>query len=75
MGRLNNAYLGVVARTQTAGWRLKERLTREDGQTSTEYLMIAGAVAVILVGLLATFRGQISAAFGKISSSIGKAVK
>jgi len=72
MNGLRNMYLAALVKTQTSGWRLRDRMRDEKGQTSTEYLVIAGVLAAILIGVLITFKGQIADAFNKLSGNISK---
>ena len=66
--------LGAIVRMQTGCWALRNRLRREDGQTSSEYLVIAGILVAILIAILTVFRQQISQAFatftGKVTNSL-----
>lgn len=68
--------LEVIVRTQTLGWRLKNRLRREEGQTSSEYTIIAGIVVIIIIAILGTFKTQLKAAaitiMGKLTKEINK---
>jgi len=66
--------LGLLVRIQTLGWGLRSRLRRADGQTSSEYLVIAGILVAILIAILTVFRTQITSAFntftGKVTNSL-----
>jgi Flp pilus assembly pilin Flp len=53
------AQLVLIDRIQDAGRRLAKRINRlsrqEDGQTPTEYLMIVGLMAVVIITVFVTF--------------------
>ena len=49
---------GLIARMQTTWWRM----TDSRGQTTSEYLVIAGVIVAIIIGLAATFQDQLKAA-------------
>lgn len=50
------------------------RPTGSRGQTSTEFLVIAGAIAAILIAVLMGFRGQVGTAFGILGRCMSAAV-
>ena len=62
--------VGLLVRAQTAGWRLRDRLRRRDGQTSSEYLVIAGILVAILIAILTVFRTQITSAFNTFTAKV-----
>jgi Flp pilus assembly pilin Flp len=57
----------LIARVQTWWW-----LRKQDGQTTSEYLVIAGVVVAIVLGLLATFQTQIKTALGTLMGQVNK---
>lgn len=67
--------LGLIVRAQTGFWRAKNLLKKQDGQTTSEYLVIAGVVVAIVIGILALFRTQIQTAIstlgGKVNTGAG----
>lgn len=67
--------LELIVRAQTLGTRLKNRLRREDGQTSSEYTIIAGIVVIIIIAILGIFRTQLTAAANSIMGKITGAVQ
>jgi Flp pilus assembly pilin Flp len=62
--------LSLIVRTQTLGWRLKNRLRNEAGQTSSEYLVIAGIVVAVLLVIMIQFRGELTNAMAKLTGRI-----
>jgi Flp pilus assembly pilin Flp len=67
--------LELIVRAQTLGTQLKNRLRREDGQTSSEYTIIAGIVVIIIIAILGIFRTQLTAAATSIMGKITGAVQ
>lgn len=67
--------LELIVRTETLGWRLKNRLRREDGQTSSEYVIIAGIVVIIIIAILGIFRNQLTAAANTVMGKLTGAVQ
>lgn len=67
--------LELIVRAQMLGTRLRRRLRRQEGQTSSEYTIIAGIVVLIIIAILGTFRTQLSSAastiMGKITGAVG----
>jgi Flp pilus assembly pilin Flp len=57
---------GVIARMQTGWWRLKE----EAGQTTSEYLVIAGVIVAIVLAVAAIFNEQITAAVETLMGNV-----
>lgn len=51
--------------------RLRQRLTREEGQGLVEYALILVLVAIVVIGVLATMGNRINAAFQDIVGSLG----
>ncbi len=66
--------LSVITRLQAAAWRLRAQLRREEGQTSSEYLVIAGVIVLIIITVLGIFRGALMSAIGTIGDQIKGAV-
>lgn len=54
--------------------RLKQILNGESGQTQTEYLMIVGLIAAVIVAVFTLFWGQISTAVQGMLSNITNAI-
>ncbi len=42
----------------------------EDGATAVEYVLIVAAIAVVVVGGIAAFGGQLTALFGNVTTAI-----
>jgi len=66
--------LGFLVSARTAGWRLKNRLNDEAGQTSSEYLVIAGMVVLIIIAILGVFHSQVADAMNTLTGNITGAV-
>ena len=47
---------------------------RRRGQGMTEYIVICGLIAILLIGVIAKFRGQLDASYRKSSDAIAKHV-
>jgi len=60
--------LNAIVRMQTGWWRLKG----DRGQTTSEYLVIAGVVVAIVLAVAATFKDQISQALDSLLSNVGQ---
>ncbi len=54
---------------------LKDFIKDESGATAIEYGLIAGLIAVVIIGTLTTLGGDIRDLFGKISEGIENAGK
>ncbi len=52
---------------------MKTVLTKESGATAIEYGLIAGLIALGIVGSLVGTRGSLNAIFGQVSSGVGSA--
>lgn len=52
---------------------LKDFIKDESGATAIEYGLIAGLIAVVIIGTLTALGKDISELFGKISDGIAKA--
>lgn len=52
---------------------LKRFINNESGATAIEYGLIAGIMATILIGVLATFGGSITGVFTRISTAMAGA--
>ena len=52
-------------------WRLRGRLTGQDGQGLVEYALILVLVAIVVIGVLTTMGTRISAAFQDIVGKLG----
>lgn len=50
--------------------KLKALVTEEQGQGMTEYGLVLGIIAVAVVGILATLRGQIITMFNNVVTAI-----
>ena len=53
------------------GWRLRGRLTGQDGQGLVEYALILVLVAIVVIGVLTTMGSKIQGAFQDIVGSLG----
>jgi Flp pilus assembly pilin Flp len=67
---MSDVLLRLWVRGQTAFHDLKYR---EDGQTTTEYAILLGFLAVAIIIALFFLRGQIRSLFSKAASSISQA--
>lgn len=68
-------YLRLVTRMQTLGWDLEKKLRDQKGQTSSEYLVIAGVVVLAVLAVMTAFRGQIKTAFSTLGTKIQSAFR
>lgn len=50
--------------------KLKALFVEEEGQGMTEYGLIIGLVAVVLIGVIVVMRGQIASLFTSVSGAI-----
>jgi Flp pilus assembly pilin Flp len=57
---------GLIVRMQTGWWRFRE----ERGQTTSEYLVIAGVIVAIILAVATVFRTQISAAVDSLMGNV-----
>ena len=64
--------LAVMTRMQSVARRV---VRREEGQTSSEYLVIAGVVVLAIIGILGMLSGQLQSAATAIGKNIMDAVK
>jgi pilus assembly protein Flp/PilA len=53
--------------------KIKGLVIEEQGQGMTEYGLVLGVIAIAVVGILVTMRGQITAMFQNASNKIGQA--
>lgn len=67
--------LSLIVRAQTLGWRLKEKMKNEKGQTSSEYLVIAGIIVAIIIAILAVFREKLMTAITSLGDKVGEQTK
>ena len=67
---MSDVLLRVWVGGQNAYYNLKYR---EDGQTTTEYAILLGFLAVAIIIALFFLRGQIRSLFSKAASSISQA--
>ena len=56
----------LIVRMQTGWWRLKE----ERGQTTSEYLVIAGVVVAIILAVATTFKDEIGQALKSLMGNV-----
>lgn len=63
-----------VVSAQQRKWALASRLRSERGQTSSEYLLIAGMAVVIILAILGLFSGQLQSAASTIMGKITGAI-
>lgn len=67
--------LNLIVRAQTLGWRLKRRLSRQDGQTSSEYLVIAGLVVAAIIIIMGVFRDEVKVAMNSLMKNVKDSTK
>jgi len=67
---MSDVLLRVWVRGQNALYDLRER---EDGQTTTEYVILLGFLAVAIIVALFFLRHQIKGLFSKAASSVSNA--
>ena len=53
--------------------KMKALIMDQEGQGMTEYGLVLGVIAIAVVGILVTMRGQITAMFQNASDKIGQA--
>ena len=53
--------------------KIRTLIIEEQGQGMTEYGLVLGVIAIAVVGILVTMRGQITAMFQNASDKIGQA--
>jgi pilus assembly protein Flp/PilA len=53
---------------------VKRLIVEEEGQGMTEYALVLGVIAIGAIALISTFRTQVEALWGKITTSITDAV-
>ena len=64
--------LSVIVWAQTLKWRFRSWLRRRDGQTTSEYLVIAGIVVAVLLVIFGLFGDEITAAMNKLIGRVRK---
>ena len=64
--------LGLLTRAQVAKWDISQRIRGERGQTSSEYMVIAGVVVVILLTIFGVFRTQITDAMNTLMGNVNE---
>jgi Flp pilus assembly pilin Flp len=64
--------LEMLTRAQLAWWQTRERLRGERGQTSSEYMVIAGVVVVIILTIFGLFRTQITDAMNTLMGNVNE---
>ncbi len=67
--------LNLIVRAQTLGWQLKEKMKNEKGQTSSEYLVIAGIIVAIIIAIMAVFRTKLTEAITQLGDKISGETK
>ena len=64
--------LAIFATLKTLGFSLEQRLHREEtGATAVEYALLVGLIAVILIGGVTIFGGQLTTFFTGLGGQIG----
>ena len=53
--------------------KMKALIMDQEGQGMTEYGLVLGVIAIAVVGILVTMRGQITTMFQNASDKIGQA--
>lgn len=51
-------------------WRLRDLLSNEEGQGTTEYAILVGVLVVIAIVAIVAFRGKVSELWNAIASGI-----
>lgn len=54
--------------------KVKNLFTGEEGQGMTEYGLIIGLIAIVLIGVLTAMSGSIKGVFEEISTKLGGAI-
>ena len=67
--------LNLIVRTQARVWKLKNQLEGEEGQTSSEYVIIAGVIVFALVIILGIFRNNLQTQAQAIMNKLTGAIK
>ena len=62
--------LSLIVRAQTLAWRLKDRMTNEKGQTSSEYLVIAGLVVAAIIAIMLVFKTKLTTAVTQLGDKV-----
>ncbi|HZJ95729.1 MAG TPA: Flp family type IVb pilin [Thiopseudomonas sp.] len=65
---MKNLILTAYCKSQAA---LSNFAKREDGATAIEYALIAGLIAVVIMGAVATLGTDVKGVFEKISDKLG----
>jgi Flp pilus assembly pilin Flp len=66
--------LSIITRAQILGWRVKDRLRGEAGQTSSEYLVIGGIIVALIVGILSAFSTSVRNSFTQFTQRVTQAI-
>ena len=62
--------LKAIVRAQTTSWGVKNWWREERGQTSSEYLVIAGMVVGIILVIMGIFRTELTSAINSLSGNV-----
>ncbi len=66
--------MGMGNKVQMAGrefdWRLRDLLSNEEGQGTTEYAILVGVLVVIAIVAIVAFRGKVSELWNAIASGV-----
>jgi len=64
--------LSIYATLQTLGFKIKNRLQRDEtGATAVEYGIMVGLIAVVIIGVVALLGPQLAEMFGKALTALG----
>lgn len=73
--RVSDVPLALVVGAQRRSWDLRSRLADQRGQTSSEYLLIAGIAVLIIIAVLGVFRTQLKTAATNIMKNLTTSTK
>lgn len=67
--------LSIYATLQTLGFRIKNRLQRDEtGATAVEYGIMVGVIAVAIIATLMLLGPELNSMFAKVNTELGKIV-
>ncbi|UKA53163.1 Flp family type IVb pilin [Arthrobacter sp. FW305-BF8] len=65
--------LSLIAKFQTLGFTIKNRLQEEKGATAVEYGIMVGLIAVVIIAVVVILGPQLAAMFQGVSDSLPEA--
>jgi len=74
MAEGGNFGLRLIVGSQARTWELGRRLRGDRGQTTTEYLVIAGLGVALVLGIWTLFGNGLQTAVSKLTGGVGKAM-